>query len=286
MNVTRRNKIAEFFLYAGLAGVVLGIIITAYIVQERKNDIEMLQQEEMLHLEMGGKLFRQELDRIVSDLVFSSNALGMEQIIVSPNDESPKARVLYAFSLFAATEKTYDQIRYIDEKGMEIVRVNFDNGEVNIVRQEELQNKSNRYYFIETMLLEKGQIYISPLDLNKEHGQIEIPYKPMLRAATPLFDTAGNRRGILISNYLGQHLIDLFHGVFYRSERPSGPAIEGDPLILNKDGYWLHSPNPADEWGFMLGHQKTFADENPVVWEMIENSKKGRSQPLMACSAS
>jgi len=270
------RKFKLFCLYGMIVATGIAAIITALIVHERKNKIEIIKQNEILHLETGAKIFHQELDRILRDLVFLSNAPCLRQIVSSPDNESFQARVVEGLALFLATEKTYDQVRYIDEKGMETVRVNYKNGEVEKVQHEELQNKSNRYYFSETMRLEKGQIYISPFDLNKEHGQIEIPYKPMLRIATPLFDTADNRRGILIFNYFGQHLIDLFHGAFHHHDRPTAPIIEGSPIILNNDGYWLHSLNPADEWGFMLGHQKRFADENPFVWKMIEKQKEGQ----------
>ena len=52
--------------------------------------------------------------------------------------------------------------------------------------QAALQNKKDRYYFQDTMTLEKGQIFISKLDLNMENGVLEQPIKPMLRLGTPV----------------------------------------------------------------------------------------------------
>ncbi len=72
--------------------------------------------------------------------------------------------------------------------GMEPLRVNFNNGNPVIVPQDQLQNKRGRYYFDEAITLNEGEIFISPFDLNVEHGAIEQPQKPMIRFATPVFD--------------------------------------------------------------------------------------------------
>ena len=48
-------------------------------------------------------------------------------------------------------KKKYDQIRYLDETGMEAVRINFKNGCPEAVPAKQLQNKANRYYFKETL---------------------------------------------------------------------------------------------------------------------------------------
>ena len=71
----------------------------------------------------------------------------------------------------------YDQIRYLDESGMEIVRVNYNNDLPFIVPETQLQNKSKRYYFKESFQLEYGEIFVSQLDLNIERGVIEKPFK-------------------------------------------------------------------------------------------------------------
>ena len=113
----------------------------------------------------------------------------------------------YYFSLaqeflsFANQRELYDQIRFIDETGMEIVRVNFNNGEPTIVPTDQHQFKGDRYYFQDTFQLEAGQVFVSPLDLNIEHGEIEQPIKPMIRFGTVVFDADGQKRGVIVLNY-------------------------------------------------------------------------------------
>ena len=72
----------------------------------------------------------------------------------------------------------------------------------------QLQDKSKCYYFQETVSLSEGEIFISPLDLNVEHGEIEQPLKPMIRLGTPLYNQQGKKSGILLLNYLAQNLLD------------------------------------------------------------------------------
>ena len=45
-----------------------------------------------------------------------------------------------------------------------------------------------------------GRVFVSPLDLNIERGEIEVPYKPVIRYATPVFDKENKAKGIVITN--------------------------------------------------------------------------------------
>ncbi len=58
---------------------------------------------------------------------------------------------------------SYDIVRWIDEKGLERVRVNRKNAIPYLVPDNELQDKHKRYYFTQTMQLSNGDIFISPL---------------------------------------------------------------------------------------------------------------------------
>ena len=90
----------------------------------------------------------------------------------------------------------YFQIRFIDTTGHEIVKVETaTRGSPRITPKSELQDKSDRSYFIDTMRLEPGEVFVSRMDLNVERGVLEEPYKPVVRLATPIDDAAGQRSG-------------------------------------------------------------------------------------------
>lgn len=87
-------------------------------------------------------------------------------------------------SKFLTLNDNYFQVRFIDTLGMEKVRV-----ENNLPFGQEvaLQYKGDRYYFNETARLQKGDIFISYLDLNVENGEVEVPYRPTVRFFTPIY---------------------------------------------------------------------------------------------------
>jgi two-component system C4-dicarboxylate transport sensor histidine kinase DctB len=96
-------------------------------------------------------------------------------------------------------EKDIDRIRYIDTNGQEIVNVyKFRESRIGIDAQT-LQDKSNRYYFTDTKNLKKNQVWLSPIDLNKEFGKIERPLVPTIRIITPIFLNK-IKKGILVIN--------------------------------------------------------------------------------------
>lgn len=176
-----------------------------------------------------------------------------------------------SFLNFAIRRRFYDQIRLLDAEGSEIARVNYNQGQPAIVPDDLLQNKKGRYYFDDTLVLDREEVFVSPLDLNIEHGRIEQPLKPMIRFATPVFDRQGTKRGILLLNYFGSKLITRFESI-------SNPTAQSQPMLLNSDGYWLKGPVSENEWGFMYPDRKhqTFASKFPIVWEVIKGQEIGQ----------
>src|SRR5581483_10224134 len=119
----------------------------------------------------------------------------------------------------------------------------------------------------------RGEVFISPFDLNVEHEQIERPLKPTIRFATPVFDRAGAKRGVLVLNYLGAVLIRKLSAVSVN--------FPGSAMLLNRAGYFLHGPNPDDEWAFMPGlgrDDRTLATYYPEEWEWISGLARGHFQ--------
>ncbi len=211
-----------------------------------------------------------DIQHVSFDLAILANGRTMKRLWDNDGDPDPEVLtdVSEEYLNISMYRRLYDQVRLLDEKGMEIVRVNFNNGRPAVVPQEALQNKKGRYYFDDAIRLDRGKVFISPLDLNIEYGEIERPLKPMVRFATPVFDRRGRKRGIVLLNYFGAKLLEHF------SSR-ADPSKRGQSMLLNADGYWLSGPNPQDEWGFMYKDRKdrTFANAYPEAWERIKSNK-------------
>ena len=161
---------------------------------------------------------------------------------------------------FVRRRSGYFQIRLIGATGKEILHVESTPAGPRITPESELQNKGDRSYFSDTMRLEPGEVFVSPMDLNVEHGMVEVPYRPVLRFGTPIDDAAGRRQGIVVLNAHGEHFLHAFE----RNADETGIQR----MIVNSDGYWLQH-RPEVEWGFVLEHGRSFQRTFPEVWEQF-----------------
>jgi PAS domain S-box-containing protein len=209
----------------------------------------------------------QEVAAVLSDVRYLSQQNELRDVLDEGN--APQLdRLAREHLAFLAQKRRYDQVRVIGTDGRERVRVNYEQGRPRVVPPEELQDKGQRYYFVETMRLPEGQMYVSPFDLNIEQERVEQPIKPMIRFAVPLFNRAGGRRGVLVLNYLGEHII--------RRAEAIGRGVQGDLWLLNPEGYWMIGPR-GDEWAFMYpaGEDRTLAARDPWVWQRLSGDEAG-----------
>ena len=208
---------------------------------------------------------------IVDDLFVVKNSNEVSTYINTPNDRTVK-EVEQMFLRFLSNKMEIDQLRFLDAKGREIVRADKGTGEAVLISESELQDKSDRYYFKEACELEEGKVYISPMDLNTENGQIQIPYKPMIRLATPLYSQRGEFKGILVINYLGQDFLDIFKEYFAEDEKG---LIE--PLLTDSKGYYLFNKDADKSFGFMFKDREgvSLSYENKELWDSIIKNESG-----------
>jgi len=202
------------------------------------------------------------LQEVHGDVLFLSKLSSLNDIV---NFDEGKGELEQDFLSFANEKDIFHQIRYIDENGQEIVNIDSREGVSKILSN--LQNKKDRYYFIETIDLELGEIFISPLDLNVENNEIENrgteeepAYVPVIRYATPVFDNKGNSKGIVIINIYAEHFLDHIHE----------EQIRGDLIFLvDHYGFYLSHPDFDKEFGFMFGNNETFYNDYPEIASSI-----------------
>ncbi|MCG7568463.1 ATP-binding protein [Pseudoalteromonas sp. CNC9-20] len=120
-----------------------------------------------------------------------------------------KERLETIFIGFMENNLAVEQLRVIaiNAEGNELVRVQRRGAAVEAVPDYSLQNKAGEGYFLPSSQLGLNQIYMSPLSLNREFGDISFPYKPMLRFAIPIYSEQGKRFAFLIMNVNANQLI-------------------------------------------------------------------------------
>jgi PAS domain S-box-containing protein len=173
-----------------------------------------------------------------------------------------------SFLTLAQRNPKYQQIRWIDKTGMEKARVTRAQGEPFVVASRKLQDKSSRYYFQEANALLPGELYISPMDLNVEHGQIEMPPRPVLRIATPVTGNDRKRRGIIVINIDMRYLFDLLRLPVQMDSAAEYFLVNQQGILLTSQGENIRSTDdPEQSVNFILTH--------PEVWEKIAASDSG-----------
>jgi len=261
--------IKRFLLYFISISALPGLVFWLFYQSDIKSHEHLFEHQETTHVDLQSKTITSYLQKIESDLTMISSLLEFRQLAESHKDYSSK-ELEDDFLSISLRKGIYDQIRFIGKTGQEILRINYNKGKPIVVPKDQLQNKIGRYYFKKTMNLNKEKVYVSPLDLNFEKGEVEKPFKPVIRFGSPIFNSQNEKKGVLILNFFAQFMIDSFKN----NEQDS----VGQTHLLNSDGYWLSSPNPEDEWGFMLEERKNkaFSDNFPVEWTTILKEETGQ----------
>ncbi|MCB1906340.1 MAG: EAL domain-containing protein [Rhodocyclaceae bacterium] len=249
--------------------LAIGLALTGVYLTELKSLDESTAAHGRNAVEIAAAHLGRDIDRATREVIYLANSRGLkaalDAAVGSPGQAQAIAQLASDWQSLSRAKQIYDQIRWLDESGRERVRIDHVSGSPHIAPAGALQDKSRRYYFSDAFKLNRGEIFISPLDLNVEHGQIEKPYRPMIRIGTPVFDEAGRKRGIVLVNNLATDLID-------RVRISSGP----DVWLLNSEGYWLAGPSPEVEWGFMLGDRsRRMGVRHPEAWARISNAEQG-----------
>jgi len=249
------------------AALLTAVVVLTLHRLDRENEHALHEQASAHLVDRHVQVISRELKSVESDLLYLANEAILRQFV--SQSAADKRLVETQYVLFSRQKGVYDQIRYLDAGGMEKIRVNFNNGSPAAVLDSDLQPKGDRYYFRQTMLLARDEVFVSPFDLNVEHGEIEQPLKPVIRFATPIFDQdRRTKRGIVVLNYLGKSLLDKL--------QEASTTFAGSAWLLNRGGYFLHGPSPADEWGFMLGNSRTVASYYPDEWRRIGGESEGQ----------
>lgn len=131
---------------------------------------------------------------------------------IKHQDESSYTKLAQVFTALVESRQ-YLQVRYLDRQGTEKLRVEYRDESTQQVAQKSLQNKAKRYYFRDTLQLAGNQYYVSPIDFNFENGEVETPYRPVIRVATPVLNEQSQKTGVLVINIDAQGLSLLMQKV-------------------------------------------------------------------------
>ncbi len=185
------------------------------------------------------------LDQVDNDLFYLSESSALSLYFSALQSESAvKHRLMLtnlrqSFKKFLKYKPQYQQISFIDSGGMEVVRIKNVDGKIRNISDPDLQSKRAMNFFKRTIGLQKGDLYMSVLELSQQANEIVKPFKPTIYYATTVFDKQNNPQGILVFN------VDM-NRIFQKtaSQLPKGMQV----LLIDSDGYYLFHPDPGKAW--------------------------------------
>ena len=253
-------------LFLPVAAVVLVLGLSFASLRSESEIKEIIERDNSRLYLISGFVGAQVLDSLQHLRALSTESTTLQALDSgAPGDQRALAS---SFLVLARRNPQYQQVRWIDESGKERLRISRDRGPPYVVAPEELQDKSKRYYFEAANALLPGELYISRIDLNEEHGQVEMPPSPMLRIATPLVDRNRKRRGIVIINIDMKYLLNLVRA-------PGQSQQEGDYLLVNRQGDLLNGEIENLQTAGDQDQGVKFFLQHPDVWKRVAASDSG-----------
>ncbi|MGY2576045.1 sensor histidine kinase [Vibrio sp. C8] len=256
-----RRNILVLLLFGLVISGLLGGLLYRNDINNRLDSVAIEQQRKIAQAEV---LWGQNIGDIRNtiQILFRSPAFTYALASEAPPNSDLIKRI---FISFVESVDPLMQVRWLDENGIEKVRVDIKNGKVIVAEEYALQDKSSRYYVVQGMKAGDGKIYLSNVDLNVENGKIEVPFRPTIRATIKTGSTHGLHTGLLVLNYDVGGLLDVIRS--FDSDRVN-------LQLIDTDGYWLKNVDPKLEWGRDLKETThNITVHNPEIWSQINKQK-------------
>lgn len=278
MNLSIGKKIVLLiFGTVGLSASLVGYwVYTQSNALLVKHELNALGQD----VQLRGAKIATTVHALRQDVLFLSKTPPVQGIIraqtaggIDPVDGSSESllrnRLSALFTEMLRAKPHYFQARYIGAEvlGRELVDVRRMGEDIIQIPYELLQARGHRNYFWEVAQLSEGDIFLSDIDLQRDHGEVVVPHTPVWRAATPVYGSTGRVFGVIIvSMDFGSALKS------WTSDRKGGRVI----YVTNQFGDFLAHPDADQTFGFDRGDRHIIQNMYPMLESFFgfENRQK------------
>jgi len=268
LNKIRNKLLLVLLLVTLLPTVLIGGYALIFTTDTLRSSSLSVQSSKV---ELTSEKVKSQLNQINSDLFYLRDSNDLSLYISALKSSSAHKKRLMLVNLrnslrkFAQQKKSYQQIRFLNTKGLEIIRINYKKGRVKNVSDTALQDKSDTAYFKKAIKLKNGDLYISPLNLNYEHGVVEKPIQPTIRYATPVFDKLNELLGVIVLNVNVQNIMQIM-----ASESTKDMQLQ----FVSPEGFYYFHPDASKTWGSKhdLNTKINIFTENKSLKDLIKNT--------------
>jgi len=233
VNLSFKLKLYFTFVFYGIILVSIGTSII-YMINQQSIKTQIIQE-----LPNAAAIKEERFKKYLEDFENTITALEKSTLFQRYLEGNySKEDLEKIFLTLSKSSSNIMQLRFLDLKGMEVIRIDRDRmGEApKITPQEALQNKEHRYYFQRILETPKDKFWYSNLDLNVEHGKIEVPLKPVIRIGRTLY-SQGQKVGMVIINIFVQDFLKALV-----------KSINYEIYLIDQDGEILVEPSLKFCW--------------------------------------
>ena len=267
-NSTKDKSNSNYAVIGAFVLICIAIVIAAILfVEQRINSTieRSIATDLQQNISTAENTLQAKFEQFQRDIIFLSSSASVKNFINSidtPSEiNSQNQDISLTFASLIEQTPQFDQIRILSAtNGDEIIRVEKLDNQIRVVPKDELQNKGARPYFLNVVNFEKGELFVSEINLNRENGLIEIPFKPTVRIAVPLFNNNDEKKGVLVINVNANFLLNnVFRSIDDRYYL----------YLLNKQlGFLIHphrqafefEQDPEANWGTFYNSNIQFQD--------------------------
>ncbi|MFA5083352.1 MAG: hypothetical protein WC474_12450, partial [Hydrogenophilaceae bacterium] len=237
----------------------MAMTLAIILISQHERDRHLAASGARLQARAGleGDLLVQQIDALRRDVLFLVHTPPVQGIVrasrnggfdVQDNSriDTWRSSLGQIFSAFATANPAYLQVRMIGvaDPGRELVWVDLVEGRAVVSQDGHLQQKGERDYFLATLKLKAGEVYLSEINLNQERGQVQVPHLRVIRASTPVFTPDGELFGMVVINYAIGPVLDRLQ---------AGAPLNTRVYLMNDRGDYLVHPDFGRAFGFDLG---------------------------------
>ena len=258
---TRFRFVRTLLAYLAPWWMLVPLIAYALMHFQEQAQLARVEIREREILETRSTAFEQALTRLDNDIHLIANIV---ERTIRRQTEASAVRVSLVDHLFdfMSAHRIYFQARLLELDCHEWLRLDRVGDRISLTPRHALQSKAGRRYCTAPQTMPAGAHYLSPVDANIEHGKIEIPLRPTMRAAALVRDGSGQPHAVAVLNADVAPILEAF-------AESSGNHLS----LLDENGFWLHAPDEADAFAFVRDETtRRFDLRHPDVWARMRAS--------------
>jgi diguanylate cyclase (GGDEF)-like protein len=208
------------------------------------------------------------IDDVAADAHVMASLPSAAAVVQAASDTATvdaRERLAQVFSAFMVNHPEYSQVRLIarDHYGLEVIRFDRDGSNPMRVQEDGLQEKGQFPYVFDTLARAPGDITISAITVNHEHGAHSAEGKPTLRLGTPVADAGGA--------VIGAVIIDVDLASMLKRLQADLPR-EFQVYLANEWGDFLVHPDATQTFGFDKGRRILMQESFPATRALFDQS--------------